>query len=66
MVGTFRERLATVSRARIEEAIESERKTLAAGALPKMRDVKYHCGIIKGLEIALAAIDGAETDLQQG
>ena len=66
MVGTFRERLATVSKERIEEAIETERNILAGGLLPKMRDVKYHCGIIQGLEIALRVIDGVETDLQQG
>lgn len=63
---TFRERLATVSKDRIREAIENERNILAAGTLPKMRDVKYHVGIIQGLEIALGVIDGVETDLQQG
>jgi hypothetical protein len=66
MVGTFRERLADVSAVRINEAIEKERVTLGAGNLPDHASYRYHCGRIKGLEIALGVIDEVLTELQKG
>lgn len=66
VAGTFRELLADESKKRVEEAINDEKRTVLGGALPSHEQYRYHCGVIKGLELALAAIDGAMTDLQKG
>jgi hypothetical protein len=66
MAGTFRERLADVAATRINATIENERNTLAAGNLPDHATYRYHCGRIKGLEIALDVIDEVLTELQKG